>query len=160
MLQFWISIANTFSLVNCTTTCNGEIGFCNCNACAENEGDCDIHDECQEGLVCGSKNCPASLGFASIVDCCYKPTLGDEYFCTTDNPCDVDEGNCDSHNECQTNLRCDIENGCSAYLGLASDINCCSTECKFVYFVLFLFLWITFMLRFFSRNASPSNLQT
>ena len=28
---------------------------------------------CQDGLVCGSNNCPASLGFDSEVDCCYQP---------------------------------------------------------------------------------------
>ena len=61
---------NTLSLVNCVTVSNGEIGFCNCNPCSENEGDCDSYDECQDGLFCGSSNCPASLGFDSEVDCC------------------------------------------------------------------------------------------
>ena len=51
---------------------NGEFGFCYCNNCYENEGDCDAHDECQDGLDCGSNNCPASLGFDSEVDCCYS----------------------------------------------------------------------------------------
>ena len=40
------SISNKLSLVNCATASNGEIGFCNCNTCSENEGDCDAHDEC------------------------------------------------------------------------------------------------------------------
>ena len=40
--------------------------------CYENEGDCDAHDECQDGLLCGSNNCPASLGYGSEVDCCIK----------------------------------------------------------------------------------------
>ena len=39
-------------------------------SCSENEGDCDARDECQDGLDCGSENCPASLGFGSEVDCC------------------------------------------------------------------------------------------
>ena len=51
---------------------NGEFGFCYCNSCYENEGDCDAHDECQDGLLCGSNNCPASLGYGSEVDCCIK----------------------------------------------------------------------------------------
>ena len=58
--------------VNCATVSNGEIGFCNCNICSGNEGDCDFHEECQVGLDCGSNNCPASLGFDSEVDCCYS----------------------------------------------------------------------------------------
>ena len=53
---------------------SGKIGFCNCNTCSENEGDCDAHDECQDGHLCGSNNCPTSLGFDSEVDCCYQPT--------------------------------------------------------------------------------------
>ena len=52
----------------------GEIGFCICNTCSENEGDCDFHNECQDGLFCGSNNCPAYLGFDSEFDCCYQPT--------------------------------------------------------------------------------------
>ena len=65
---------NTLSIVNCAAASNGEIGFCNCNTCSENEGDCNSHDECQVGLICGSNNCPSSVGFDSEVDCCYKPT--------------------------------------------------------------------------------------
>ena len=65
------SIIITLSLVSCATVSNGEIGFCNCNTCSENEGDCDAHDECQDGLSCGSNNCLASLGFDSEVDCCH-----------------------------------------------------------------------------------------
>ena len=74
------SYFKTFSLVNCTTASNGEIGFCACNTCSENEGDCDSHDECQNGLFCGSNNCPVSLGFDSEVDCCYPNAAG---ACTT-----------------------------------------------------------------------------
>ena len=49
---------------------NGEIGFCKCNPCSENEGDCDSDDECQDGHICGYNNCPISLGFGTEVDCC------------------------------------------------------------------------------------------
>ena len=63
---------NNLSLVNCATVSNGEIRFCNCNTCSVNEGDCDSNDECQDGLVCGSNNCQASLGFDSDVDCCFQ----------------------------------------------------------------------------------------
>ena len=59
-------------LVNCATTTVGKIGFCNCNTCSENEGDCDAHDECQDDLFCGLINCPVSLGFDSEVDCCHS----------------------------------------------------------------------------------------
>ena len=61
---------NTLPLVNCATASNGYDEFCYCNACSENEGDCDFHDECEDGFACGSNNCPASLGFGSEVDCC------------------------------------------------------------------------------------------
>ena len=61
---------NKLSLVNCATVSNGEIAFCHCNTCSENEGDCDAHDECQDSFFCGSNNCPASLGFDSEIDCC------------------------------------------------------------------------------------------
>ena len=51
----------------------GDEDFCRPESpCGENEGDCDAHDECQDGLGCGSNNCPASLGYSSEVDCCIK----------------------------------------------------------------------------------------
>ena len=117
---------NTLSLVNCATTSNGEIGFCNCNTCSENEGNCDSNDECQDGLYCGSNNCPASLSFDSEVDCCYQPTLGDEDFCASGIPCGEGEGDCDSNSECQSNHFCG-SNNCLASLGFDSEIDCCSS---------------------------------
>ena len=80
--------------------------------------------------MCGLNNCPILHGFKSEVDCCYQPTVGDEHFCTNNNPCAVDEGDCDSNNECQTNLYC--ASSCPIYLGFTSDVNCCSNvlECK------------------------------
>ena len=108
--------------------CANEDDFCTSeNPCGTDQGDCDTHDECQNGLSCGSNNCPDSLGFHSEFDCCYAPTIGDENFCTTANPCIVDEGDCDSNNECQTNLFCDPGVSCPAYLGFAFDANCCSS---------------------------------
>ena len=76
------SIGNTLSLVNCATVSNAEVGFCNCNTCSENEGDCDAHDECQDGLFCGSNNCPVSLGYGSEVDCCTKGKIRKYVNCT------------------------------------------------------------------------------
>ena len=114
--------------------CANENDFCTSDdPCGTDDGDCDIHDECKDGLVCGSNNCPDSLGFHSEFDCCYHPIIGDEHFCTIDNPCAVGEGDCDSKNECQTNLFCDTINSCQTNLGFASDVNCCSnvTRCKF-----------------------------
>ena len=113
--------------------CANEDDFCTSqNPCGTDQGDCDTHDECQIGLVCGSNNCPVSLGLHSEFDCCYVPTIGDEHFCTNNNPCAIDEGDCDSNNECQTNLICDTINSCPTHLGFASDINCCSVSgCKF-----------------------------
>ena len=120
--------------------CANEDDFCTTeNQCGIDQGDCDTHDECQDGLTCGSNNCPDSLGFHSAFDCCYVPTIGDENFCISEIPCGINEGDCDSNNECQTNLICDIENSCPAHLGFASDVNCCSNIIggKFVYLVIF-----------------------
>ena len=55
--------------------CANEDDFCTSeNPCGTDEGDCDTHDECQDGLFCGSNNCPSNLGFNSEFDCCYTPT--------------------------------------------------------------------------------------
>ena len=110
---------------------NEDEDFCTIhNLCGDKEGDCDSDDMCQEGLLCGLNNCPASLGFDSDVDCCYLSIVGMDDFCTADNPCGVDEGDCDSNNECQTSLICDTANSCPANLGFTSDVNCCFAGCK------------------------------
>ena len=115
-------------VVDCENVTSGDVGFCKCHSCSENEGDCDSHDECQDGLACGSNNCPASLSFDPELDCCYQPTLlGDEHYCTTGNPCGEDEGDCDYNDECQDGLFCGSSN-CLASLGFDSEIDCCSTH--------------------------------
>ena len=69
------SIDNTLHLVNCATASNGDDGFCYCNTCSENEGDCDYHDECQAGLMCDTANdCSSNFGLNFHVDCCQKGT--------------------------------------------------------------------------------------
>ena len=51
--------------------CMNEDDFCtSANPCELNQGDCDVHAECQNGLECGSNNCPDSLGFDADEDCC------------------------------------------------------------------------------------------
>ena len=60
--------------------CANEDDFCTSkNPCGTDQGDCDTHDECQDGLDCGSNNCPASLGFDSEVDCCYPGISSPNY---------------------------------------------------------------------------------
>ena len=109
--------------------CANEDDFCTSqNLCGTDLGDCDSHDECQDGLYCGLNNCPDYLGFHSDFDCCYSPTLGDQHFCTINNPCSEDEGDCDSNNQCKTNLFCNTQMTCPEYLGFSSDVNCCSSE--------------------------------
>ena len=106
--------------------CTQEDDFCTSeNPCGKDEGDCDTHDECQVNLFCGSNNCPNYLGFHSEFDCCYAPAVGDEHFCSPTNPCGQHEGDCDSTNECQTNLICDTAHSSPAYLGFMSDVNIC-----------------------------------
>ena len=105
--------------------CANEDDFCTSeNPCVADQGDCDTHNECQDGIFCGSNNCPDSLGFHSEFDCCYAPTIGDEHFCTSEIPCGEDEGDCDSHAECQAGLACGSDN-CPASLGFDSEVDCC-----------------------------------
>ena len=103
----------------------GDEDFCtSVTPCGGNEGDCDLHDECQDGLFCGSNNCPASLGFGTGVNCCYHTKPGDENFCTTVNPCGEGEGDCDSNEECQAGFECNTAI-CPSFLVNNSLIDCC-----------------------------------
>ena len=76
MLAFDSDVDCCYS-VNCndaTSLCNGDWSFCSSSfPCGQDEGDCnsDDGDECQDGFVCGTDNCPSLLGFSSSVDCCF-----------------------------------------------------------------------------------------
>ena len=113
----------------CYSPMNGDISFCSSGIpCKTDEGDCDTHDECENNLRCGEKNCNATLGFNTQTDCCYDAAMGDPEYCTMENPCGVDEGDCDSDDECQTGLFCDTTSDCLSLLGFATGTNCCGSE--------------------------------
>ena len=42
------------------------------NPCKANQGHCDHDQQCHMGLLCGTKNCPHALGYASDTNCCYE----------------------------------------------------------------------------------------
>ena len=42
------------------------------NPCKANEGHCYHVRQCQKGLQCGRKNCPAALGYDNDTNCCYE----------------------------------------------------------------------------------------
>ena len=112
---------------------NGDIGYCACKeSCTENKGDCDFNDQCRDGHRCGKNNCPNSYGFDSNTDCCYVAINGDEDFCTLENPCEADEGDCDSNEECQSELFCG-SNNCPNSFGVSSSLDCCELKGKLQY---------------------------
>ena len=113
----------------CYNATIGDNHFCASGIpCGMYEGDCDSDDECENDLICGTDNCNfnASLGFPTDLDCCYTPMFGDPDWCTVSSPCGVDEGGCNSYDECQTDLFCDVTNGCPSSLGFDSGVACCS----------------------------------
>ena len=69
--------------------------------------------------ILGKDNCPASLGWPSWVDCCVNSTStptsaptpaptpspsqpGDHNYCSSQNKCGENEGDCDNDNECNS----------------------------------------------------------
>ena len=53
--------------------------------------------------------------------------IGDDDFCTIDEPCEINEGDCDTDDECKTNLFCG-SNNCPDSLGFLSSIDCCEPK--------------------------------
>ena len=112
--------------VNCANVINGKIGFCACKSCSNFEGNCDFDDQCLDGLRCGTNNCLDLFGFDTNTDCCYSAIVGDEDFCSIDEPCEINEGDCDSNDECKNHLFCGSKN-CLDSLVLSS-VDCCEPK--------------------------------
>ena len=83
------------------------------------------------GLTCGKDNCPSSLGWPNWVDCCINATAtpapptttplpgpkpGDHNYCSTQNKCAENEGDCDNDSHCNSGLKCGKDN-CPARYG-------------------------------------------
>lgn len=131
----------------------GDSDYCDSagNLCGVGEGDCDSNAQCQSGLACVAGNlakrgaasgdacAPATCGNGvkdsgeTSIDCgdlcgndctivCDKPN-GDPSKCSTDCPCSVGEGDCDSNLECAPGLICGTGNG--AAFGLAATTDVC-----------------------------------
>ena len=92
--------------------------------CGVHQGDCDYNVDCLEGFICGFNNCQGSLGYDPEVDCCYEALLGEEDFCAAGIPCAVDEGDCDSNEECENELFCG-SNNCPNSHGFDLEVDCC-----------------------------------
>ena len=115
--------------VNCCT-CYGDSSCCTTeNPCKEDGGDCDSNDDCEEGLLCSvDSNCQFWLnyGLDSNDECCYKPCEGSNC-CTSENPCDENQGDCDFDNHCKSGLRCGVNN-CPNNSTFAPTDDCCTSE--------------------------------
>jgi len=135
----------------------GQSNYCDdpLQLCAAGEGDCDSSAGCQPGLVCGrgkSVQFGLTAGDACVpahctnklhdadetqIDCggtcgttCAPPTCGPNggaERCTTDCPCDVGEGDCDSNEECLTGLVC--SRGKLIQYGLVAGDACVPAHC-------------------------------
>ena len=123
--------------VNCANVINGKIGFCACKSCSNFEGNCDFDDQCLDGLRCGTNNCLDLFGFDTNTDCCYSAIVGDEDFCSIDEPCEINEGDCDSNDECKSHLFCG-SNNCLGTLEFLSSSDCCELKGYKTLLVIFL----------------------
>ena len=56
---------------------------------------------------------------------CATKSNGDYQFCIC-NTCSANEGDCDSHDQCQNNYFCG-SNNCPASLDFSSEVDCCSS---------------------------------
>ena len=101
---------------------NPTVDYCSPTAkCYENEGDCDKNEDCQSGLICGQdfNNCGKKWGPDESYDCCIKPSLDS---CSPTSPCKKGFGNCKSHDDCEDDLLCGVNN-CGS--GWPNGYNCC-----------------------------------
>ena len=111
------------------------------STCADGEGDCDRHTDCEGTLVCGNENCASGpIG----MDCCVHTCLSDSDCpnqecnatikqcrldsystdwsnCSNISPCAEGEGDCDLNADCEGGLVCGKDNCESGPTGM----DCC-----------------------------------
>ncbi len=83
----------------------GHLDFCRDELCGVGEGDCDSHSECSGSARCLS-NVGSNYGWGANVDVCEVRSSGSADYCSTEFPCQRNEGRCDSNAECAGSLRC------------------------------------------------------
>ena len=64
----------------------------------------------------------------TATDDIYLKCTTEDDFCTSENPCGPDQGDCDTNDECQFGLTCGTNN-CPDSLGIDSDMDCCYIKC-------------------------------
>ena len=97
--------------------------------CNLGEGDCDSDSHCAGNLVCGTNNCATG---DSTLDCCENPPRdcnpanSDFECCTSQDKCNLGEGDCDNDSHCAGSLVCGYNN-CAAG---DSSMDCCIRNCN------------------------------
>jgi len=128
----WCATTSSYVADHKWGKCPGCVGGDSCcesdNLCGINEGDCDHHSDCKEGLVCGENNCVGD-SFQSSDDCCTDQGCKGGDSCCTDGICGVNEGDCDSHSDCKEGLVCGEDN-CVGDSFQSTDDCCTDQGCK------------------------------
>ena len=73
-------------------------------------------------MICGSRNCPKLLGFHNDIDCCEQIKPGHWDYCSVQNKCGRNEGDCDDASQCKGYLMC---GKCPDHLKFDKEVDCC-----------------------------------
>ncbi|MFB3904967.1 MAG: hypothetical protein ACE15E_16065 [Acidobacteriota bacterium] len=104
----------------------GHADFCAlCGPCSNGEGDCDSDEQCEPGLTCLA-DVGHSYNWDSYTDVCVQldcpVSSGDLDYCRLCGPCEEEEGDCDSNDECAEDLTCVNNVGSSHGFGSSVDV--------------------------------------
>ena len=86
----------------------------------------------QMGVVFTSDNIVTAAGFFGKIhindgNCTHPGEMG---YCTRENPCKIDEGHCETNDQCGPGLKCGFNN-CPPGLGFQNGTNCCFSRYQF-----------------------------
>jgi len=93
--------------------------------CGHGQGDCDTHDDCEDGMFCGKNNCNEFSSEATDgADCCFEPVCNGHSLafncCGPDKKCAEGFGDCDADEDCADGLVCGFNN-CGDFVGNTVD---------------------------------------
>ena len=87
---------------------------------------CLVHGKFKKTTICILSGLAGTTTIAptTIAPVTLAPTIGQTNFCTSEQPCSKNSGDCNSNDDCQADTKCG-SNNCPSFQGFPFWVDCC-----------------------------------